>query len=553
MHRSFAVVALATLGLLVSASTATAETITVCAFGCDHTSINAAIDASQDGDIIQLSAEAYYQSFMVDDKDITIRGTNHADGTPGTILEAIHIFDGFVRPKLVHLTGNANVTIENLVIQNARMYWALGKNETARGAGLEATCTTLIMNNCLIQNNWINSADELPGDDAHALGGGVHIGGGCIATLTNCKFSANAVTNSQFKGYGAGLYSHDSVVTLTNCDFIDNFAAYAGGGLYSSNSTLTLNKCNFKNNTGFYAGGGLAILDSNNVNLTSCVFEENSSNLAGGGMISENSTPLLTSCFFKANAASSWGGGMFERNSTTTLRYCKFVENTADTGGGMYKENCSSTMTDCLISSNSAFTKGSAVYLFGSNVTLWETAVCGNITDGEAAPVQILLNSTSQINLNGCCAAILCTECQTCLDDAIGINDFADDDGDEVPNACDSCPDYDDNADADGDGIPDDCDPNSQVFNVAIGEDIQTAIDQVPSGGTVLIAAGTFTITSTINPEGKAVTIRGAVDANNDPTTIIDGNGSHRVIRCDSGEGSDTVFENLVIQNGVGQ
>lgn len=41
------------------AGSMSAETITVCAKGCDHTSINAAITVASDGDVIQLAAETY--------------------------------------------------------------------------------------------------------------------------------------------------------------------------------------------------------------------------------------------------------------------------------------------------------------------------------------------------------------------------------------------------------------------------------------------------------------------------------------------------------------
>ena len=59
-----------------------------------------------------------------------------------------------------------------------------------------------------------------------------------------------------------------------------------------------------------------------------------------------------------------------------------------------------------------------------------------------------------------------------------------------------------------------------------------------------------------LDPGGKAVTILGTVDGNGDPTSILDGGnlegGSNgvRVLICQSGETSTTVFQNLVIQNG---
>ena len=51
MHRFLTTTALALAGF--TTSTAVADTITVCGSGCDHTSINAAIDAASDGDVMR--------------------------------------------------------------------------------------------------------------------------------------------------------------------------------------------------------------------------------------------------------------------------------------------------------------------------------------------------------------------------------------------------------------------------------------------------------------------------------------------------------------------
>ncbi len=67
---------LATVALAFSSVTASAETITVCANGCDYTSINAAIGAASDGDVIQLSTETYFEGQVIDTLGmaITLRG-----------------------------------------------------------------------------------------------------------------------------------------------------------------------------------------------------------------------------------------------------------------------------------------------------------------------------------------------------------------------------------------------------------------------------------------------------------------------------------------------
>ena len=67
---------LASTALAFSSVTASAETITVCAGGCDYTSINAAIGAASDGDVIQLAAETYFEGAVIDTdgKALTLRG-----------------------------------------------------------------------------------------------------------------------------------------------------------------------------------------------------------------------------------------------------------------------------------------------------------------------------------------------------------------------------------------------------------------------------------------------------------------------------------------------
>ena len=81
---------------------------------------------------------------------------------------------------------------------------------------------------------------------------------------------------------------------------------------------------------------------------------------------------------------------------------------------------------------------------------------------------------------------------------------------------------------------------------------IQEAVNAASNGDVIEIAAGIYYPTATINTLGKAVTLRGVPGNGKDgaPTTVIDGQDSIQVLICESDEGADTVFENLVIQNG---
>ena len=97
---------------------------------------------------------------------------------------------------------------------------------------------------------------------------------------------------------------------------------------------------------------------------------------------------------------------------------------------------------------------------------------------------------------------------------------------------------------------------SGNTHNVRVNGDIQAAIDGASNGDTIQLAAGQYNIATTIDPGGKQVTILGTVDANGNPTSILDGGhtaggtGGVQVLACENGETSETVFQNLVIQNG---
>jgi hypothetical protein len=79
---------------------------------------------------------------------------------------------------------------------------------------------------------------------------------------------------------------------------------------------------------------------------------------------------------------------------------------------------------------------------------------------------------------------------------------------------------------------------------------IQNAIDASVAGDVILVSAGVFEVYDPISPLGKAISIRGAVDAAGKPATVIDGRGASRILSCRAAEGPATSFENLVLRNG---
>ena len=169
---------------------ASAETITVCAKGCDYTSINAAIAASSDGDVIQLAAETYFEGAQIDpiDKAITLRGVLGEDGEPASVL------DGSGAHRVLHCNRNedANTKFERLVIRNGS-------------------------------------------DD---IGGGMAILGGTSPTLTNCTFTNNSAS------IGGGMSIVTASPTLINCTFTNN-SAQLGRDVHNIAAQPNLANCTF--------------------------------------------------------------------------------------------------------------------------------------------------------------------------------------------------------------------------------------------------------------------------------------------------------------------
>jgi hypothetical protein len=149
-----------------------------------------------------------------------------------------------------------------------------------------------------------------------------------------------------------------------------------------------------------------------------------------------------------------------------------------------------------------------------------------------------------------------------------GCDCLADTDGDGSPDCLDDCPNDPnktepgacgcgvEDTDSDGDGIADcndpcpnwpyDCSEDGQTITVSEGQSIQSAIEVVPGGGTVLVESGTYY--ETIDVDGRTVTILGSGEPG---SVVIDGEGMRRGVVVARGETAATRFENLVFRNGV--
>lgn len=511
-HTSRIALALA-VGMATAAAPSFADTLTVCADGsCDFDDIQAAIDASADGDVIEIAAGTYAPSATLNTlgKAIELHGATGRDGTPATMIT------GLSNKRVIQcVTGEGPGTVlENLVI-------------TAGSAGYGAGCycdgTSPTIANCIFSGNMVSAS----------FGSG---GGLCLfnsnAVVTNCLFTENDAR------YGAGLKIVGLAPTISHCTMSQNSGTY-GVGIDLSYTFARVEECTVTANVG-YQGGGVRCV-SGHPTLTQCTIHENVaySSGEGGGVYIEDGEATLVGCSITANEAFT-GGGVHLSNSDATIDSCVVSSNIAPTGGGVSASGAALTLTGCIISDNEASYHGGGLYFQVTSSTIDGCIVSGNVAGdhgggGElsySGGVSVITGSTFCGNTAPFGPQVLSTT-------------WIDGGGNCWTQSCN---------DADGDGQPDSCTSVGDGLH-RVPEDFKTieeAMDVAGDGDTVEIAAGTYLLSEPLNSYGRTLTVRGAIDAAGLPATILDGQGLHRLVESSCGEGLDTVFENLVITNGWG-
>ena len=242
--------------LSMSGAMASADTLTVCATGCQYDSILQAIEAAQDGDVIQLSAEIYEEGESIDPagKQITLRGALDKAGNPSSVIDGGNPVGGTSGVRvLVCRTGETSTTVfENLVIQNG---YAVGNFTIGNGGGgmyNDATSPTVI--NCVFRNNL-----------AVYNGGGMFNDNGSRPTVEDCVFTGNSayvgggMCNTRFvpgddDSDGEDELSDEGPILIDSI-FEGNFAQV--GGAMATYTNASLAGCSLTDNTANSGAGGI--------------------------------------------------------------------------------------------------------------------------------------------------------------------------------------------------------------------------------------------------------------------------------------------------------
>ncbi len=363
----------------------------------EYPTIQAAVDACDDGDIVVLADGTYSGPGNTDCEvplvTITIRSASGPaactiDGAGSALNFRIgasgvsHVLEGITfRNYGTSLAPQEAVSATYAVIQDCRFV----NNEAIRGGGVNCTSTTI-------------SECTFEGNTAHEQGGALHA---YSSDIYACTFEGNTaptggaawvhqsnISQSTFTDNSAtvscGALDADEA-TVSACSFVSNsapnFGALCGYRVDVTDCTLTDNiatefgkgqggaatvsegyfrGCRFLRNNGWDGGAVWTGVDSS---IYGCRFEDNQSLGRGGALLLKGPGDVVNS-IFTGNTAEYYGGAVYYRGDTPhTFAHCLVIANvSAGGGGGIYGAIGTGGIYNSIIRNNNA--------LWGHNVML---------------------------------------------------------------------------------------------------------------------------------------------------------------------------------------
>ncbi|WP_411894213.1 nitrous oxide reductase family maturation protein NosD [Winogradskyella sp. A2] len=266
--------------LIFTSYLAAAKTRTVCAVGCDFTSIQKAVDSANNGDDIFIKAGLYNESNI-----IIYKKSLHIVGEEGTIIDTQNNGYGFS----VEAT---DITIKNLVIKNIEVSYTKEYAAILLFKSYDFVIENVTVENAFfgfliqkskdgkIHNNTISGEGKAEADSGNAI------------HLWHCENVK--ITNNDVRRMRDGIY-----LEFGNSSYIsDNYSTenmrYGLHFMFSNNNT-------YENNIFEANGAGVAVMFSKKIKMFSNIFKKNWGTASYGILLKEINDAELKHNIFEDN------------------------------------------------------------------------------------------------------------------------------------------------------------------------------------------------------------------------------------------------------------
>jgi len=321
-----------------------------------YDSVQAAVDASNGGDLIKVAQGTYSgvhnvpslnsETFtatqvLVVTSNVTIRGGySVADWAVPDPVAHPTILDGQGQGRVLCILSSSPV-IEGLSITGGDASGLAGIRWGDVGGGVYINSGGGLISDTLIYSNT-------------AEGGGGLFLFSSTTDIRGCLISGNSALGN----VGGGLCLQYSSATLAGNTVSDNTSTSWGGGIYVGGSSPELSGNTIRNNTAsvYGRGGGVALSGTEAV-LNGNLIADNSASMSGGGVYMQDSNATLDGDIVRGNSAGSFGAGLYMRGLAPSVANGVITGNTltgaSGYGAGIYATYSAPRLTHLTIARNS--------------------------------------------------------------------------------------------------------------------------------------------------------------------------------------------------------
>ncbi len=298
----------------------------------DFETIQKAIEAAKDGDLVLVQPGIYEENIDFSGKDITVSSMFSETSDPRFIAETI--IDAGGQGSVVSFVNGES---EDAVLKGFTIRNGTGTNtyhEHYRGGGIYCeNSSEPTIEYCLITGNHVMfGEDRAPSRDV----GATRSGGGIACYRSGSTIRYCMITDNHAGTRGGGVYlALQSYVRIYDCVICNNTASSGGGVSGGSEAYLEMNSCTIFGNTAenyYYGeGGGLWIAEGV---VTNCLIYDNSAQNFGGGIFTALSqSPRIVKCAIYRNEA-ALGGAITIFSGATEIVNNTIYENCGDKAAG---------------------------------------------------------------------------------------------------------------------------------------------------------------------------------------------------------------------------